>query len=144
MYCNSTSITPAGLRRVIGRYIKYGIGIWFSPNSNENEIIRFCECIECSRCGANYLLMNMNENNVTSLIHSLNPQRSALQNYKDLFNETDFENWKKKIIAVVKIESNTLHIFFKIKTKKAYLVCNMIQGHFTIISVEEVLKWKKN
>jgi len=140
MYCNSKDITPVGRRSVIRRYLQYGLGIWFSPNSNRRETITFCECISCAKCGANYLVMNMEEQKVESLIFSLNPQRSALQNYRDIFGSIDFDEWKNNIIAIVKIEANTIHVFFRISRKKAYHVCNIIEGHFTIVSVEEVRK----
>ncbi len=141
MYCSSKNITPAGMKRAIRRYLSYGIGIWFSPDSEKRETITFCQCIGCRRCGANYLVMDVDRQKLSELISSLNPQESALQNFRDEFGRTPFVEWQKHVTAVIKPEKNTLHIFFRICRIRAYLNCSLIEGHFTIVSMEKVVKW---
>lgn len=73
---------------------------------------------------------------ISKLIDSLIPLDSALQDFKNIFNASNFDIWKNHIIEIVEPAKNSMHIIIKLCKKKAYIQCQKIQGRFVIIAVQ--------
>jgi hypothetical protein len=133
-YCNSKDIqhpTTTTLRQ----NVTYFLNVWFSSNCKREKIEK-CECVGCCKCHRDYQKTNLNDTHLPTLQKSIPPLDTALQNFRDIFGNVNFNEWVKHVLTIVFTESGAMHIIFRICRIRAYLDCQKIQGRFVIISVE--------
>ena len=132
-YCLSDNIThPKSIN--IKRAIYCFINPWSSSNNSKIKI-EHCECICCCKCGASYQKMQFNKKTISEISNSLFPLRSALLDFRTIFDSTNFDIWKKHIREIIQPKKGILRIVFRMCKKTAYLDCKKLQGRFVIVAV---------
>lgn len=132
-YCASKQVThPRSIN--VRKAVSFFLNSW-SSSSNEKIRIARCECVCCCNCGANYQKVKMTAQFLLDLCQSLFPLHTALQDFRNLFGGTSFDEWNEHVVEIVQPEKNALHVIFRLCKKKAYLECQKVKGRFVVISV---------
>lgn len=133
-YCNSKEIQHPTTTS-LSQNVMYFLNVWFSPNCKREKLEK-CECVGCCTCHRDYQKTNFKRKGLPNLQKSMQPVNTALQNFRDIFGNVNFNDWVNHVLTIVFTENGAMHVIFRICRIKAYLDCQKIQGRFVIISVE--------
>lgn len=136
-YCGSRNIS-AGRREGLKLAMSKLASVWSSPDKPE-IVVRPKSEVACADCGAAYTVQTIGNEETRRLLPGVAVKGTALANFPRIFPGRTLDDlWDSVTASVLPEEGGTLHIFFALDGKRAYLACGMSHGRFAAVTVEVV------